>query len=150
MKKKLVLLLGVALIFSSVCAATIGSIEVERVFNGYKETAKTQKVLLKKKKAYSKTLAEKKQELEEAKIDGKSPKEMEKLSNKVEKELKPMKDDLEQLIQTNMLSIRKDIVTATEGVAKELGVDVVVDKQVLIVGGIDLTDLVIEKLNKKK
>lgn len=48
-----------------------------------------------------------------------------------------------------MAKIRKDIVTAVDSVAKELGIDVVVDKQVVITGGNDLTELAISKLNKK-
>jgi Skp family chaperone for outer membrane proteins len=52
------------------------------------------------------------------------------------------------LNEEKMAKIRKDIIAVVEVVAKEVGIDVVVDKQVVIAGGIDLTDMVVNKLNK--
>ena len=40
-----------------------------------------------------------------------------------------------------------DIRNTSKEVAKEFGIDVVVDKQVLFYGGFNLTDYVIDKLN---
>ena len=83
-----------------------------------------------------------------SKIDGKNEEELEKLAEKIEKELDPKKTELEMLNKEKMEKIRKDIIAAVENVSREVGVDVVVDKQVIITGGIDLTDLAITKLNK--
>ncbi len=149
MKKFSICLLIVAMFVSTLSASAIGYIEVERVFKSYKETDKVQKEFMKKEKKYNKTLSDKQQELREARIDGKSEKEIEKLTKEIEKELTPQKEELEKLFQQNMMVIREDIVKATDAVARDLGVDVVVDKQVVISGGVDLSDLVIEKLNKR-
>ena len=149
MKKFSNYLLVMIMLVSSLSASAIGYIEVERVFKNYKETDKVQKEFMKKEKNYNKVLSDKQQDLREARIEGKSEKEIEKLTKKIEKELTPQKEDLEKLFQQNMMEIRADIVKATEVVARDLGVDVVVDKQVVITGGVDLSDLVIEKLNKR-
>jgi Skp family chaperone for outer membrane proteins len=49
-----------------------------------------------------------------------------------------------------MAKIRKDIIAAVDSISKEVGIDVVVYKQVIITGGMDLTEQVITRLNKKK
>ena len=46
--------------------------------------------------------------------------------------------------------IRKDIVSAVESVAKQKNLSVVVDKIAVITGGVDITQLVLDKLNGKK
>ena len=46
--------------------------------------------------------------------------------------------------------LQKDIVTAVKAVAKNLGLETVLDKQVVIIGGMDISDMVINKLNEKK
>ena len=46
-----------------------------------------------------------------------------------------------------MASIRADILKSSRKVAKEYGVDIVIDKQAILTGGFDLTDFVIEDLN---
>jgi Skp family chaperone for outer membrane proteins len=66
----------------------------------------------------------------------------------MKKELDPKEAEIKMLNEEKMTKIRKDIVSAVEGVTKELGIDVVVDKQVIIAGGIDISDQVITKLNK--
>jgi hypothetical protein len=40
------------------------------------------------------------------------------------------------------------VVDSSESVAKNYGIDVILDKRVVLVGGFDLTDYVIRKLNK--
>jgi Skp family chaperone for outer membrane proteins len=48
-----------------------------------------------------------------------------------------------------MLEIHNDITRATEATAKKMGIENVLDKQIFITGGVDITDKVIELLNKK-
>jgi len=45
--------------------------------------------------------------------------------------------------------LQADILSATKEVAKKVGIDIVFDKQVIITGGVDLTEMVINKLNEK-
>ncbi len=46
-----------------------------------------------------------------------------------------------------MAQIKGKITKATKKVSKQYGIDVVVDKQALLVGGFDLTGFVIDELN---
>jgi uncharacterized protein with von Willebrand factor type A (vWA) domain len=70
-----------------------------------------------------------------------------KMISEFEEELEPKRAELLSLREKLTVEIQSDIVEATKASAKELGIDVVLDKQVFITGGIDLTNLVVEKLN---
>ena len=69
---------------------------------------------------------------------------------KKSKELEPLREKVSQLNQELIGKIQKEIVSATEEVAKKLGIDVVLDKQVFITGGLDLTEKVLYRLNQTK
>lgn len=45
--------------------------------------------------------------------------------------------------------IQNDIVKATDDVAKSAGLEIVIDRQMIIAGGMDISDKVIRILNKK-
>ncbi|MDR1997112.1 MAG: OmpH family outer membrane protein [Candidatus Margulisbacteria bacterium] len=144
------IVLSALILLSFSLAATVGFIDVEQVFKGYTKTKTAQEEINNKMKDYKKALAKYQQELDDAKIDGKSEKEQDKIREKMQKELDPKEAEIKMLNEEQMVKIRKDIVTAVEAVAKEVGIDVVVDKQVVIAGGLDLTDSVVNRLNKKK
>ena len=143
---KLVLVAG--LMLNLALASTVGFIDVERVFSSYKVTKKAQEEMNEKLKELKKIEAKKLQELENAKIDGKTQEELEKMQKEIKEELDPKRTEFEMVYQEKLAKIKTSIVSAVESVSKEIGVDVVVDKQVIITGGIDLTDQVVEKLNK--
>jgi Skp family chaperone for outer membrane proteins len=147
--KKLAVTLFVMTLITSAFAATVGFIDVEQVFKSYNKTKAAQEDINNKMKEYKKAVAKYQQKMEDAKIDGKTDKDIEKIKEEMQKELDPQETEIKMLNEEKMSKIRKDIVTAVDGVAKELGVDVVLDKQVIITGGNDLTDMTIEKLNKK-
>jgi len=69
---------------------------------------------------------------------------------KKSKELEHLREKVSQLNQELIGKIQKEIVSATEEVAKKLGIDVVLDKQVFITGGLDLTEKVLYRLNQTK
>ena len=131
-------------------AATVGFIDVEQVFKGYSKTKTAQEEINNKMRDYQRALTKYQQEIDFAKIDGKSEKDIEKIKEKMQKELDPKEAEIKMLNEEQMAKIRKDIVTAVEAVSKEVGIDVVVDKQVVIAGGLDLTESVINRLNRKK
>ena len=145
---KVLSILIIAVSFSF--ASTLGFIDVERVFTSYKITKDAQKEMNDKLKDFKKLETKKQQELESAKIDGKTDEELNKMKEEMQKELDPKKTEFEMIYQEKLAKIKKDIIAAVDAVGKKIGVDVVVDKQVIITGGIDLTDQVIEKLNKGK
>lgn len=144
------LLLCFLILGNFIWAATVGYIDVEQVFKGYSKTKTAQDDINNKMKDYRRLLTKYQQELDDAKVDGKSEKELEKIREKMQKELDPKEAEIKMLNEEQMAKIRKDIVAAVETVSKEVGIDVVVDKQVIIAGGLDLTESVVNRLNKKK
>jgi outer membrane protein len=144
------IILSLAILASVSLAATVGYIDVKQVFEGYSKTKSVQDDLNNKMKDYEKLRNKHAQKLTEAKIDGKTEKELEKLQEEMKKELGPKETEIQMINDEQMAKIRKDIVAAVDAVSKEVGIDVVVDKQVIITGGMDLTEQVITRLNKKK
>lgn len=149
--KKLVVL-ALALVFSASIASaaftSIGYIDVQKVFKDYKETSKAQKELSKQEESFKKAFEESQKKLKEAEKNGKSKDEIEKLTKKLEKELEPKRKTLLQLNQQLTGKLQLEILAAVKKVSKKVGVDVVLDKQVVITGGMDLTAMVVNELNK--
>jgi outer membrane protein len=151
MKRFTLLILTAALLFVFACnsiAATIGYIEVKKIFTEYKETQKAQKDLDKKQKEFKAKLDEKQEDIEKAKEEGKSEIEIRKMMRDIEKELDPEREAIMMHNEQMTRKLQDDIVKSVTAVSKELGIDVVVDKQVIITGGVDITDMVLTKLNK--
>lgn len=139
-----IMILGV----SAVYADNIGYIDMQKVFMNYTDAKKAQEDFKKKQDEYQKIYDEKQKEVEKAKIDKKSDEDIKKLISKLETELEPKKDELLKLNQELTMKLRDKILTASQKVAQEYGIDVVMDRQVILTGGFDLTDFVIKNLNK--
>jgi outer membrane protein len=143
-------------------SSTIGYIDVQKIFKDYKATASAQESVKKEEKAFrekfdesQKKLAESQKKIDEAVKAGKSQNEIEKLQKDAEKLQKELEDklapDREKLMKLNeqlTSKLQLEIVSAVKAVSAKLGVDLVLDKQVVITGGMDLTDLVVNQLNK--
>ena len=137
MHKKLFASMILFMFFASMALAqgsTIGYIEVQKIFKEYKETVKAQGELDKKQKEFQDEFEKSQKQLADAQKAGKSDKELDK-----------MKTELNQQLATKLQS---KIVDASQKVAKKLGLEIVVDKQVIIVGGMDVTDMVLQELNR--
>jgi len=128
----------------------IGTIDVQKVFRGYKETTKAQEQLSKEEAAFKKEFEESQKKIESARAAGKSEKELESMTKKLEETLAPKREKLMKMNETLTSSLQSDIVSAVKTVAKNLGIETVFDKQVVITGGVDISDMVISKLNEKK
>jgi len=129
-------------------ASNIGFIDVQKVFKGYKETEKAQEKLQEKEKDFKKDFEKSQEELKKAEKDGKSREEIEKLRKKLETKLSPKREELLKLNEELTVKIQKKIIDSVNKVAKKMGLEVVLDKQVVIVGGMDVSDMVITELNK--
>jgi outer membrane protein len=129
-------------------ASTIGYIDVQKVFNEFKETEKAQEKLAKEEEKFKKDFEESQKELQSAEKEGKSKDELEKIKADLEKKLEPQRKALLKLNEELTLGLQKKIVEAVTTVSKKVGLDVVVDKQVIVVGGTDLSDMVLKELNK--
>ena len=131
-------------------ASGIGTIDVQKVFRGYKETAKAQDQLSKEEAAFKKEFEESQKKIEDARNSGKSEKEIESMTKKLEESLAPKREKLIKMNETLTSTLQNDIVNAVKAVAKNLGIETVLDKQVVITGGVDISDMVISRLNEKK
>ncbi len=159
---KLAIALSVILLFSAgiglkfACAQTIGHIDVTRIFLEYKEAQKIQEEINKEKTKleveFEKEKKKSEDKLKKSLEEGKSLEEFEKLKAELENELNeefaPKEKELETLIEQRTTELQKKILEATEKVAKKVGIDIVLDKQIFIIGGVDLTDMVLNELNK--
>jgi len=128
--------------------STIGYIEVQKIFKEYKETVKAQGELDKKQKEFQDEFEKSQKQLADAQKAGKSDKELDKMKTDLEKKLEPKRAELLQLNQQLATKLQSKIVDASQKVAKKLGLEIVVDKQVIIVGGMDVTDMVLQELNR--
>lgn len=151
--KKLLLIALAAVFFAGVSHAAmdnVGYIDVQKVFKEYKETDKAQKDLSKDEESFKKEFEDSQKKLADAEKNGKKQEELEKMKKELEEKLAPKRDSLIKKNQELTGRIQAAILESVKKVAKKVGVEVVLDKQVLIIGGMDLTDMVITELNKGK
>ena len=148
MKKLLAILIVVSFIGSlGYAASSTGFIEVQKVFKGYKETIKAQEQLAKEEEAFKKEFDESQKKLESAEKSGKKVEELDQMKKDLETKLSPKRESLLKLNEQLTGKLQLDILEAVKKVAKKVGIDLVLDKQVVITGGIDLTEMVLNELN---
>ncbi|HNZ65235.1 MAG TPA: OmpH family outer membrane protein [Smithella sp.] len=129
--------------------ASIGYIDGQKVFSSYDKTKKAQEQFKKKEQVIQDEITKKQKQIEQEKTKGTSDADLRKLVEKFEKELAPKQKDLIESQNKVRKEIQGDIVKATEVIAKKMGIEIVLDKQIFVTGGTDLTAKVIEQLNKK-
>ena len=133
---------------STAFADNIGFVDLEKVFARYKDAVKLQQDLQKRRETYQKLFEEKNKKLEEVKKKSKKEDEIQKFIEKTEEELKPKQEELVKYEGEANRKMALKIFEVSEVVAKEFGIDVVLDKRAILSGGFDLTDSVITRLNK--
>ena len=128
-------------------AENFGIVDLQRVFINYNETEKARKDFEGKQKELREEIEKKQKKVEKAQEDNKKPEDIQKLITEIQEELQPKQEELVRLNNELMAKIRADIIRSTKKVAKDYGIDIVVDKQAILTGGFDLTEFVIEDLN---
>ena len=131
-------------------ATSIGYIEVQKVFKEYKATATAQEQVAKEEETFKKDFEASQKQLSDAEKKNMKKEELEKLRKDLEDKLMPKRQSLITLNEKLTTKLQADILSATKEVAKKVGIDIVFDKQVIITGGVDLTEMVTNKLNEKK
>lgn len=139
------LLAGLA---SAASYTSIGFIDVQKVFREYKETESAQKEVEKKETVFKKEFEESQKKLKKAEEDGIKEEALETMKKDLEKKLSPKRDELLKLNEQLTVKLQLEILEAVKKVTKKVGLDMVLDKQVVITGGMDLTEMVINELNK--
>ncbi|MBN3033131.1 MAG: OmpH family outer membrane protein [Candidatus Saganbacteria bacterium] len=151
MKKLLIAAMAIMFVAGVARAAnftSIGVIDVQRVFKGYNETAKAQADLSKQEESFKKDFEDSQKKLSDAEKGGTKKEDLEKMKKEMEQKLMPKRDSLLELNAQLTTKLQAKILDAVKKVSKKVGIDVVLDKQVVINGGMDLTDMVITELNK--
>jgi outer membrane protein len=151
MKKLVAIILMIAFlgsIASAVGFSNVGYIDVQKVFRDYKETEKAQEELGKQEESFKKEFEESQKKLEKAEKDGKKQEELDKMRKELEEKLAPKRESLLRLNEQLTAKLQLEILEAVKKTAKKVGIDLVLDKQVVITGGMDLTEMVITELNK--
>ena len=101
-----------------------------------------------KEKEFNKLVEKKSKKIEEAIAKKKPEEDIREMVTKRDEELEPKKQELMQYEMSFRQTFLLNITSTSKKVAEELGIDIVIDKQIVYFGGFDLTDLVIERLNK--
>lgn len=135
---------------SAHAATNIGFIEVQKVFKEFKETAAAQDQVSKQEADFKTDFEASQKQLADAEKNKMKKADLDKLKKDLEDKLMPKRQALVALNEKLTSDLQAKILDATKSVAKEIGIDVVFDKQVVITGGTDMTELVINKLNEKK
>ena len=132
----------------STFAESIGYIDMERLFQNLVEGKKIQADVQKRREEYEKFVDEKQKLIEQAKTDKKNEEEIQKLVDSIKLELKPKQEEVIQYETSVQQKLMAKVKEMTKVLAKKYGVDVVLDKRVVYNGGFDLTDFLVDKLNK--
>lgn len=151
MRKLAAIILALVFLGGAALAAdysNIGFIDVQKVFTDYKETKKAQDELQKEEASFKKEYEDSQKKLKDAQTTGKSTSEVEKLKKDLESKLEPKRKKLLALNDKLTTDLQSKILDGVKKVAKKLGIDLVLDKQVVITGGMDMTQMVITELNK--
>jgi len=128
-------------------ADNIGYVDMQKIFLNYTETKKAQTRFQEKQKELQKEYESRQKKVIEARKNKADEKEIGRLIEDMEKELQPKQQELIRLNNELTANLRVQIISASKRVAKEYGIDIIIDKQAVLYGGFDLTDFVLDKLN---
>lgn len=129
-------------------ADVIGFIDMDKVLFNYKEAKAIQEEIIKSREDYQKNFMEGEEKILKAKEKNTSDSEIKKLVEELENDLRPQQEAIIRKETEMQRGLLEKVVESSESVAKNYGIDVILDKRVVLVGGFDLTDYVIRKLNK--
>ncbi len=149
MKLKTLLTILCAIILSTGTnfADSIGIVDMEKIFIESKMVKNFEKNINQKREDYKETFEKKQEKLEKAREKGKSEEDIQELITSIEEELRPMQEDIAKLEGGFQQTLLFTIQETAKNVAKEYGIDVVMDKRAIFHGGFDLTNFIIQKLN---
>ena len=134
---------------SASAQAEVGLINMQAIFERYTEAAKMETVFQEKREKYDEKLEKHNEKMAKAEKKNASEKKMKALADAMQKEMEPLQQELLQFRNESIYSIRQKVLAMTQRVAKEQGLEVVVDQQAVVYGGYDLTEFVLDRLNKE-
>jgi len=141
-------LFGLIFFVPSLFADNIGYIELDRIFREAKMVKNYEESIVKKQEKYQELVEKNSKKIDKAKEKGKSPEEVQELVTEIEEELAPYQQEIVQQQAGFQQQFLFEINKAASEAAEEFAIDVVLDKQTILYGGFDLTDQVLQRLNK--
>ncbi|HEY9765726.1 MAG TPA: OmpH family outer membrane protein [Chroococcales cyanobacterium] len=148
MKKIALALASVCLLAPSALAYTVGTVDTARVFRDARSISQAQAEVRKEEEKYQNELAERQKKLEESRKTMKEE-ELEKLRSKYTTELGQMRDRAQKLNAQLSQKVKGMVEVAIRQISAQKKLDLVIDKQAVFFGGLDITPEVIKKLNGK-
>jgi outer membrane protein len=130
----------------SAMAQSLGYVDTAQVFNSYGEAKRAQDQFRKKAEEYQEELGERQKQIEAARKAGKPEAEIQKMMKDAEEDLMPKKKAVEELDRKLSTQIKVKIEKAIADSAKAKKITTVVDKQIILYGGTDLTSDVLKRL----
>ena len=146
--KKIIIGIFVLCMTASVSASDIGKIDMQVLFSNLKKIAKFNENMASKQEEYQKLLERKEKEITEAREKNKSMDQIQVLMTKAEEELLPKQQELMELQRAFEKNLRFEIDSASNKIAEEYQLKLIVNSEVLFFGGFDITNLIIERLNE--
>ncbi len=128
---------------------TIGFVNILDVVARYEKAQRIDKQLKQSEEEFKKLYEEKQKELESYAQQETSLTKLKDYKAKLESELEPKLDKLIQQSDKVSAEILKEIVEAIKVVADRKKIDIVLRSEVILAGGIDMTDWVVNELNAK-
>ncbi len=129
--------------------SAVGYVDTLEVIQSYNKAITAQADLVQKQQDLQDFFSLKQKEYERFIKPDSTQEEIFQIRKELEAEVEPKRQELLELNKKLSNDIEKDIISATEVISKQLRLEVVVDKKSILVGGMDITDFVINKLNNK-
>lgn len=129
-------------------ADNIGFLDMEKFFSSYKEAKKIQEDINTRRESFKKYVDDRQEKIEDAMKKNKKEDEINKMRRKAEEEVSQEQKKLMQYEIDVQQRLYGRVMDVASQVAKEYGIDVVLDKRVVYAGGFDLTEFVLQKFNK--
>lgn len=148
MKRLAGLLLVGLLLGAPSFADTIGLVDMQQLLSRYDAAKNAEEEFNKKQEAYQKKLDKHQEKIKKAKEKNKKEDYIQELVDQMQEEMGPEQEQLLRYRAQLMGSLRQKVLAVARQVAKDQGVDVIVDKQAVLFGGYDITEFVIDRLNK--
>ena len=134
--------------FSVSASEIIGKVDMQILFKDLKQIAKFKSNIEEKQADYQKLLEKKEQEMAEAREKNKSPEQLQSLMTKAEEELLPKQQEMMELQMAFEKNLKFEIDSMSKKIAEEYGLELVVNKEVIFFGGMDITSILIERINE--
>jgi len=130
-------------------AMAVGYVDTAKVLQSYAGARSAQGKMQAEVLKYQQAFTERQRKIAEAQQAGKTPAEIQKMTEAFERELQPLKAKTMTLEAQLSGDVKKKIEGVIHAVAQKRNLDMVLDKAVVLHGGVDITDDVVKALRAR-